>query len=198
MKTPKIVVLATVTTCAALGIVAIRSNGQAAPPSWGVSSQGLETSLALTQTDQIGGPQFDLVLRNSGSQNVIVNFGYAAPSLPGRIPPNLQLTLTDTKGKALRLWPASGNWAGAVREYRVQLGPGATQKFQCRLDQFFSPDLKASALVLPAGEYQIQAHLAGDAANLRGGKQVANSSWKVALSSNVLKIKLQPSVVANQ
>ena len=205
MKTHTLVLLTSLTCCGLLGAWASRSNSQTPiqMPSRGVASQSLNASLALLKADEINAPEFALTIRNGGQQNVIVKLGYVVPNpgMPGRLPSNLQLTLVDARGTKLKLEPATGPQAGVagrLENYHVTLRPGATHTIELRLSQFLLPGARQSRLMLNTGEYQIQAQLQGYAAKLRDGDKIPNTSWKVALATNTLKVKLQPNVVSTR
>lgn len=159
---------------------------------WGPTTQGLQMSISASGKDKDGSPEFQVMIRNVGEQDVSLNLGImlanGKPLNGGKslFPTNIRLNLKDAKGKTRELHLREPSIAGRVDDYVVPLRGGSVYTLKLSLSQFWSPATKEFTSALP-GKHQVSAQFEGGVAKHDSGRFIMNF-WEGNLQSNTLKL----------
>lgn len=121
----------------------------------------LGISISATQrefTDAV--PVFEVTLRNTGNEDLMVNVGMMLANGKRLLPDAIQLVLVDAEGhsRELHLEGVPGV-AGRVDDYLIPLRVGSTHSLRLGLDDYWCPKAKEFRIRLKRGEYRVCAKL---------------------------------------
>lgn len=198
MKTQKAVVLRVISTCLFLNLFLSSASSRVQSIDslqWGAPVDGLQMSLSTANSRKMDIPEFQVVVRNAGEQDVTLNLGFMLANGKVQLPESISLNLTDAHRKTRKLNFFDRRYsgvAGRVDDYVVPLRAGSSYTLKFSLDQFWSPDTKEYELKLYPGKYQITAQFEG------GGAKTSNldmpgiklmNFWQGKLQSNALAVE---------
>jgi|ERR1035437_1450861 hypothetical protein len=131
-----------------------------APAFWGAASNGLQIAISPVYTQLKTGqdPEFDIAVRNVGTNDVFLNLGMALGNGRELFPTTIHLVLLDAQGHRRELEPTGpAAIAGRVDDYAVDLQVGAVHVLRVRLSQYWCPQTKQWTMKLQKGGYRIAA-----------------------------------------
>jgi hypothetical protein len=167
------------------------------PDPSGKPMNGVRLSLARHQPGggAAGQPSFRVAIENVGSEDVVLNLGWAVGNHRFQSPLNLSFHLTDPEGKTRALQFTDrryGGIGGRVDDYIVPLRTRSIYTMIVGLDDFWSPDTKEFGVKLASGRYRLTAQIeAGEAKMINSDTSIVRflPFWKGTLRSNVLEFE---------
>jgi hypothetical protein len=198
MRLRKAIVFGVIGTCLFINLLTSSVSSRAEPtdtPQWGVAVDGLQMSISADDSHNLDVPEFQVVMRNAGKQDVTLNLGIMLANGRVQLPQNISLNVTNALGKTRKLkffdrrYPAV---AGRADDYIVPLRAGSSYALKLSLDQFWSPDTKEFELKFFPGKNQITAQFEG------GGAKTSNldvpgvslmNFWLGKLQSNIILVE---------
>jgi hypothetical protein len=161
------------------------------PEFWGSTSNGLQMAISPVYTERTTAqdPEFEIALRNVGTNDVFLNLGMTLGNGRRHFLTALHLVLLDTQNHRRELDLIGPNLAGRVDDYAVGLQTGATHVLRVRLSQYWCPQTKEWTMKLQKGRYQIAAQLTetGQHFNNSGFEWVMWNTWVGTLQSNFVE-----------
>jgi len=156
---------------------------------WGTIVDGLQISVSIADSHKADIPELQLIIRNSGEKDVVLNLGIMLANGKVQLPDKISFNLTDANGKNRKFDFFDGMFgviAGRVDDYIVPLRSGSIYGLKIGLDNLYSLGTNEIGSKLPSGKYQITAQFEGDGATIR---HLSVNSWKGKLQSNTLIIE---------
>ena len=132
-------------------------------------------------------PEFDVAVRNVGTNDVFLNLGMTLGNGRRHFPTTIHLVLLDAQGHRRELEPIDpGFIAGRIDDYAVGLQAGAVHVLRVRLSQYYCPQTKEWAIKLQKGGYRIAAQFTetDHHFNNSGFVWVGWNTWVGTLQSN--------------
>jgi hypothetical protein len=103
-------------------------------------------------------PEFDIAVRNVGTNDVFLNLGMTLGNGRRHFPTTIRLILLDAQGHRRELEPTGpAAVAGRVDDYAVGLQSGAVHVLRVRLSQYWCPQTKEWTMKPQKGGYRIAA-----------------------------------------
>lgn len=161
---------------------------------WGAKTNGLQLSLSVLRTGQRETPEFEVVFRNMGEQDVSLNLGMMLANGKVQLPDRIRLSLRDGSGRKWELYFSDKRYAavgGRVDDYVVPLRVGSSYTLILRLDQFWSTGTEEFELKLKPGRYEVSAQFQGDGAGTSNADMAGMKLmhfWEGNLQSNPVLI----------
>ncbi|HTS17830.1 MAG TPA: hypothetical protein VMP11_09675 [Verrucomicrobiae bacterium] len=160
-----------------------------APEFWGTASNGLQIAISPVYTQLKTGqdPEFDIAVRNVGTNDVFLNLGMTLGNGRSLFPTAIHLVLLDAQGHRRELEPTGpASVSGRIDDYAVGLQAGAVHVLRVRLSQYWCPQTKEWTMKLEKGAYRIAAQLSETHQhhNNSGFVWVGWNTWVGTLQSN--------------
>jgi hypothetical protein len=151
----------------------------------------------LRETWAVGGdPEFQVALRNNGTNDVFLNLGFTLANGRRHFPDSVSLVLLDSRGHSRQLeLVGPGGIAGRVDDYAVGLQTGAVHVLRLSLSEFWCPSTHEYKLKLPKGHYKITARFQGHGAAHKntGMDWTAWNFWEGTLESGTGEFEIRDS-----
>ncbi|PWT89168.1 MAG: hypothetical protein C5B55_11840 [Blastocatellia bacterium] len=155
----------------------------------------LQLTLQTTSSEKNAAPELELVLKNVGTNDVVVNMGFMLANGKVQLPANIALDFIDSFGRERRFEFADkkhAGIAGRVDDYAVPLRAGSSYTLRISLDQFWCQETSEFEVNLTPGRNQITAELEGTGAkylNLDTPGLKLMNFWLGKVRSNTLVIE---------
>lgn len=144
---------------------------------WGPTNNGMCMALSAVRTVNTSwhDVEFDLAFRNAGTTDFFLNLGFTLNNGKQQHPDAIQITLTDSKGRAREFDYSSGlgGIGGRIDDLLVAFPSGATYVMRFNLERFCC---RAQQVTLKAGRYRLSAHIKG-----RGARSLNSDTPGIAL-----------------
>ncbi len=167
------------------------------PDRWSAATNGLQLAISpVRETWTVGDDlEFQVALRNSGTNDVFLNLGFTLANGRRHFPDSISLVLVDSRGHSRRLELVGPAVAGRVDDYAVGLQTGAVHVLRLSLSEFWCPSTHEYKLKLPKGHYKITARFQGRGAAHKntGMDWTAWNFWEGTLESGAGEFEIRDS-----